>query len=282
VTKAKSIPRVAGLLALLSGASFAAEPQAAATSANPGTVVRWSAPGTKRCIMGKRGWAPLQETCYFPIDLLQKPGNVKVSRRGAKGQIETAVVAVGPWNYGTEQIDLGDTPQANPSPEDLQRNAREQKRVSKIWVRKETPARFELPLGAPVSPLPEAKTFGWRRIFNGKEAEQPHMGADFAIVAGTPVVAVADGTVLLADDLFYAGKAIFIDHGDGLVTESFHLSEIKVAKGQEVAKGDTIGLVGSTGRSSGPHLYFGVRWHGARINPEFLLGDPAKIPAVNP
>ena len=66
------------------------------------------------------------------------------------------------------------------------------------------------------------------------------------------------------------------------MTESFHLSEIKVSAGQEVTKGDTIGLVGSTGRSSGPHLYFGVRWHGARIDPKLLLEDPAKIPAVSP
>jgi hypothetical protein len=259
-----------------------AEPQRARVSADPGAVVRWSVPGTKLCLMGKRSWAPLQETCYYPIDLMTKPGTIKVSRRAASGRVETAEISVGPNNYGTEEIDLGDIPQGNPSPEDLQRNARDQRRVSKIWIRKETPARFELPLGPPLSPLPPAKTFGWKRIFNGKEAEQPHMGADFAIQAGTPVKAVADGRVLLADDLFFPGNAVFIDHGDGLVTESLHLSEIKVSAGQEVTKGDTIGLVGSTGRSSGPHLYFGVRWHGARIDPKLLLEDPAKIPAVSP
>jgi murein DD-endopeptidase MepM/ murein hydrolase activator NlpD len=251
-------------------------------SADPGTVVRWTVPGTRRCVMGKHSWAPLQETCYYPIDLLAKPGTIRVARRATSGRVETAEISVGPYNYGTEEIDIGDIPQANPSPEDLQRNALEQKRVSRIWSRKESPARFALPLGAPLSPLPEGKTFGWKRIFNGKEAEQPHMGADFAVVAGTPVVAVADGTVRLADDLFFAGNAVFIDHGDGLVTESFHLSEIKVSPGQEVAKGETIGLVGSTGRSSGPHLYFGVRWHGARVDPKFLLEDPAKIPALTP
>jgi len=232
--------------------------------------------------MGKRSWAPLQETCYYPIDLMTKPGTIRVSRRAASGRVETAEISVGPNNYGTEEIDLGEIPQANPSPEDLQRNAREQKQVGRIWIRKETSPRFELPLGAPLSPLPPGKTFGWKRIFNGKEAEQPHMGADFAITAGTPVKAVADGTVLLADDLFFAGNAVFIDHGDGLVTESFHLSEIRVSPGQEVTRGDTIGLVGSTGRSSGPHLYFGVRWHRARVDPEFLLEDPAKIPSVSP
>jgi murein DD-endopeptidase MepM/ murein hydrolase activator NlpD len=232
--------------------------------------------------MAKRSWAPLGDTCYYPIDLLEKPATVKVARRGASGRIETALISVGPYNYPSEEIDLGDIPQANPSPEDLERNAREQKLVSKVWSRKEGEARFTLPLGPPAAHPPPAKTFGWRRVFNGKEASQPHMGADYALTAGTPVLAVADGTVALADDLFYAGNAVFIDHGDGLVTESFHLSEIKVTAGQAVARGDTIGLVGSTGRSSGPHLYFGVRWHGARIDPKFVLEGPAKIPAVNP
>jgi murein DD-endopeptidase MepM/ murein hydrolase activator NlpD len=70
-------------------------------------------------------------------------------------------------------------------------------------------------------------------------------------------------------------------NGDGLVSMCFHLSEIKVQAGQEIKKGQTLGRVGSTGRATGPHLFFGVRWHDARINPQFLLEDPGKIPAVN-
>ena len=98
--------------------------------------------------------------------------------------------------------------------------------------------------------------------------------------ADTPVVAVANDKVVIAEDLFFPSNVVFIDHGDGLITMSFHLSKMTVKVGQQVQKGDTIGLVGTTGRSTGPHLFFGVRWHGARINPQFLLEDPAKIPAV--
>src|SRR5512135_1910903 len=261
--------------------ALAAEGHGVTISAAPGTLVRWSAPGTKRCRMNKRSWPALEETCYYPIDLLQKPGIIKITRWG-HGPGESARISVEPSPYGTQEIELGDIPQANPSPKDLRRNAHEQALLNKVWKRKEAPAKFTLPLGAPASPLPEGKDFGSKRVFNGKPAAQPHTGADYATPVNTPVLAVADGTVVVAQDLFFPGNAVFIDHGDGLISMSFHLSEIKVEAGQQVKKGDTVGLVGTTGRSTGPHLFFGVRWHGARINPQFLLKDPAKIPAVGP
>jgi len=261
--------------------ALAAQGHGVTVSAAPGTLVRWSAPGTKRCRMNGRSWPALQETCYYPVDLLQKPGLIKITRWGY-GPGESAHISVEPYSYETQEIDLGDIPQANPSSKDLRRDARDQVLLSKVWNRKEGPAKFTLPLGAPASPLPEGRAFGAKRVFNGKPAPHTHTGADYATPVGTPVLAVADGTVVVAEDLFFPGNAVFIDHGDGLFSMSFHLSEIKVKAGQQVKKGDTVGLVGTTGRSTGPHLYFGVRWHGARINPQFLLKDPAKIPAVGP
>jgi hypothetical protein len=261
--------------------ALAAQGHGVTVSAAPGTLVRWSAPGTKRCRMNGRSWPALQETCYYPVDLLQKPGLIKITRWGY-GPGESAHISVEPYSYETQEIDLGDIPQANPSPKDLKRDARDRALLSKVWNRKEGPAKFTLPLGAPASRLPEGRAFGAKRVFNGKPALHTHTGADYATPVGTPVLAVADGTVVVAEDLFFPGNAVFIDHGDGLFSMSFHLSEIKVKAGQQVKKGDTVGLVGTTGRSTGPHLFFGVRWHGARINPQFLLKDPAKIPAVGP
>ena len=250
-------------------------------SAAPGTLVRWSMPGTERCGMNRRTWPALHETCYYPIDLLQKPSLIKITRSG-NGRSESARISVEPFEYATQEIDLGDIPQAKPSPEDLRRAGREESVVAKVWTRKEGPARFALPLGEPARPLPEGRDFGSKRIFNGTPAGQPHMGADYTISQGTPVRAAADGTVALAENQFYSGNAVYIDHGDELISMYFHLSEIKVKAGQEVKKGDTVGLVGTTGRSTGAHLFFGARWHNARINPQFLLEDPAKIPAVGP
>lgn len=262
------------------GAAGSSDNPAASLEAVQGTLVRWSVPGTKTCRMGGRSWAALQETCYYPIDMLHKPGLVKVSRRGV-GPAKFANIAVTASSYGTQDIDLGDIPQANPSAADLRRNTRDQARVAKVWARREGPARFTLPLGTPATPLPEPKGFGAKWIFNGKpEASEIHSGVDYALATGTPVLALADGTVAIAEELFFAGNAVFVDHGDRLVGMYFHLSEIKVRAGQDVKKGETLGLVGATGRVSGPHLHFGIRWHGARIDPRFLFDDPARIPAL--
>jgi murein DD-endopeptidase MepM/ murein hydrolase activator NlpD len=265
----------------ISAAEHKAHPKAsaAALSAQPGTLVRWSVPGTTRCRMHARSWSPIGDTCYFPIDLEQKPGVVTVTRQG-KSRSESARVAVEPRAYGTQTIELPDIPQANPSAADLKRNERERVLLAKIFARKESAPRFDLPLGKPANPLPAGKSFGVDRVFNGKPAVQPHMGSDYAVPVGSAVLAVADGTVVLAQDLFYPGNAVFIDHGDGLISMYFHLSDIDVEAGQEVQKGNHLGKVGTTGRSTGPHLFFGVRWHNARIDPRFLLEDPALIPAL--
>jgi len=279
-------PLLLGTLALAYSiphpAQAAAGPIATLTAA-PGSLVRWSAPGAKRCTMKGRSWAPLKETCYYPIDLQERPGRITITitiTRSGPGQRESTHISVEPFDYGTEDINLPDIPQAHPSAEDLKRDSRDRLLLSKIWNRKEGPPRFTLPLGLPARPLPKGKSFGVKRLFNGKPASQPHTGTDYTTPVGSPVLAVADGTVVAADDLFYEGNAVFIDHGDGLISMYFHLADIKVEAGQEVKKGHTLGRVGSTGRATGPHLFFGVRWHNARINPDLLLGDPAKIPTV--
>ena len=265
-------------LALPCAASVAAE---LTISAAPGALVRWSVPGTKRCGMHARSWESLQETCYYPIDLEQKPGRIRVSRQG-QGRTEFAHISVESHDYGTEEVELSDIPQAHPSSEDLRRNAREGVLLNKAFGRKEGPATFTLPLGPPAKPLPAGKSFGVKRIYNGKPAAQLHTGIDYPTPVGSPLLAVADGTVVVAQDLFFPGNAVIIDHGNGLFSMYFHLAEITVKTGQQLVKGERVGTVGSTGRSTGPHLFFGVRWHNSRIDPQFLLKDPARIPAIGP
>jgi murein DD-endopeptidase MepM/ murein hydrolase activator NlpD len=113
-------------------------------------------------------------------------------------------------------------------------------------------------------------SFGTRRMFNGKLASI-HKGTDFRAATGTPVLAGNSGIVLLAQPLYYEGNCVMIDHGQGLISISMHLSRIDVKPGQPIAKGQQVGLSGATGRVTGPHLHWAIRWQGAMLDPTKLL-----------
>ena len=113
--------------------------------------------------------------------------------------------------------------------------------------------------------------FGGQRIMN-KIPKNPHQGMDIAAKEGTEVKASADGEVVLAyPDLFYSGNVVVIDHGFGLQTIYAHLKEMKCKRGDKVKQGDVIGLVGKTGRVTGPHLHWGASLRNIRFNPQSLL-----------
>ena len=121
---------------------------------------------------------------------------------------------------------------------------------------------------------------GADRTLNGAPQNRPHSGVDVARVRGTPwedfhgkdIVAPADGLVTLAEtDLYFEGGTIFIDHGQKIESAMLHLSRVDVEPGEVVRKGDVIGAVGMTGRSSGPHLHWTINWHGTPIDPALLV-----------
>ena len=112
--------------------------------------------------------------------------------------------------------------------------------------------------------------FGTGRIFNGKVSSR-HLGVDYQGATGTPVVAANRGVVALVDTFFLAGRVVYVDHGGGVVTGYFHLSKPLVAKGDTVDRGQRIGLVGATGRVTGPHLHWTARYGVQTMNPEDLL-----------
>ena len=114
--------------------------------------------------------------------------------------------------------------------------------------------------------------YGSQRILNG-EPRRPHLGIDIAAPAGTPVFASAAGMVTLAEtDLYFTGGTIIVNHGHGLSTVYSHLSKIDVRNGQTVARGQKIGAIGSTGRSTGPHLDWRINWFQERLDPLLLAG----------
>jgi murein DD-endopeptidase MepM/ murein hydrolase activator NlpD len=123
-----------------------------------------------------------------------------------------------------------------------------------------------------IRPVPQdsSSSFGYRRVINGTP-RAPHSGADLKAPSGTEVLASNDGRVVLAGDYFFAGKSVILDHGGGLYTMYFHLSEFKVEDGATVRKGDVLALSGMTGRVTGPHLHWGARLGNARIDPFELI-----------
>jgi murein DD-endopeptidase MepM/ murein hydrolase activator NlpD len=122
---------------------------------------------------------------------------------------------------------------------------------------------------APVRAAP-TDSFGTRRTFNGQLASV-HKGMDFRARPGTVVRAGNSGVVVLARPLFFEGNCVVVDHGLGLYTISMHLSRIDVREGQRVSTGERVGLSGATGRVTGPHLHWAVRWQNAYLDPAKLL-----------
>jgi murein DD-endopeptidase MepM/ murein hydrolase activator NlpD len=128
-----------------------------------------------------------------------------------------------------------------------------------------------------VEPVSGKRTgiFGSVRIMNG-QARNPHNGEDIGAPMGADVAATNDGIVRITVDHIFSGKGVFVDHGLGFYTMYFHLSEILVKDGDLVTAGQIIGKVGATGRATGPHLHWGVKLNGARVNPYALLDLPFK------
>jgi len=243
---------------------------------SPGSVVRWPGDGIESCAMGKRTWSPLEGACFYAIDLLRGEGAIDLVRtRG--GQRESLAIRVGAYPYPVQRLTLPKE-KVDLSAEDLARVQRESADIARLWGRT-GPRRFTLPLHPPLDPLPEGGRFGSRRIING-QPKSPHSGADYSVAAGEPVLAAGAGVAALVDDHFFAGRSVFVDHGDGLISMYFHLSRADVKTGESVHRGQRIGAVGSTGRATGPHLHFGVRWHRSRVDPGSLLGEPTGLPQV--
>ena len=266
----RSLPLLAAALA---GALPAAPPAAEATpSAPPGSVVRWAGPELVSCALEGREWPPLDGACWYPLDL-GRAGTVELVRRSTGG-VASRRVRIAPYPWPTQRLEVEER-YVSPSAAELARIAREKERVARLWSLS-TPRRFALPLAPPLEKLPAASRFGARRVFNG-QPRSPHAGADYAAAPGTPVHAAADGRVVLAEEHFFAGRSVYVDHGEGLISMSFHLERIAVVEGDEVRRGQVLGTVGATGRVTGPHLHFGLRWRGARVDPGILLGRGAPV-----
>jgi murein DD-endopeptidase MepM/ murein hydrolase activator NlpD len=192
--------------------------------------------------------------------------NVRLAEGGARDLSRT--IEIHPAHYRTGSLTVA--PKfVEPGAEALKQIEAERLLKDSVFATSTPEPLWTASFRAPVAAQP-TDSFGTRRMFNGKLASI-HKGMDFRASAGTPVRAANSGVVVLARPLYYEGNCVVIDHGLGLFTLSMHLSRIDVREGQRVAIGERLGLSGATGRVTGPHLHWAVRWQSAYLDPSKLL-----------
>lgn len=201
------------------------------------------------------------------------PLRLEVTSPGHRKQVLEIPVTTRPWKI--ENIKGVPESTVNPPPQIAARIEREQAAVAQARKRDDARAdfigAFDWPVRGRVSGV-----YGSQRIYNGTP-KSPHSGLDVAAPKGTPILAPAPGIVTLAEpDLYLTGGTVLIDHGHGLSSNFLHLSRIDVKVGDRVERGQQFGLVGATGRATGPHMHWGMSWFTVRVDPQLLLDATAR------
>jgi murein DD-endopeptidase MepM/ murein hydrolase activator NlpD len=170
--------------------------------------------------------------------------------------------------FGVQRITL---PQelVHLSPESLKRVEEEKRRTEALWAVRSEDRRWHGEFLAPVEGRIKA-FFGISRILNG-ERRGRHNGIDIKAPRGEKVLCPNGGRVVMVDELFFGGRTVVVDHGQGLFTFYMHLDTVGVRMNQVIRRGEVVGTVGATGRATGPHLHWGVRLEGARVDPLSLM-----------
>ena len=205
------------------------------------------------------------------VDLETAPGTypVQIAAESADARPlpATHLLAVAARRFPTRRLRVAPV-YVEPPAAEIERIAADAARLDALFktaTGQSLPGRFE----APVAAAPQ-DTFGARSIYNG-QSRSPHAGVDFRAPTGNPIASPGAASVVLADDLFFTGRTVALDHGLGLISVLAHLSKIGVRVGDAVKAGDVVGEVGATGRVTGPHLHWSVRLNGARVDPMSLL-----------
>jgi hypothetical protein len=215
---------------------------------------------------GGRAWFAL---AGVDVEAPAGPSTLSITTHTASGVANLGqTVEIHPAHYRTGTLTVA--PKfVEPGPEELRQIEAEKHLKENVFGSSAGKPLWRGNFRAPVA-APRTSSFGMRRTFNGKLASI-HEGMDFRARSGTPVRAANSGVVVLARPLYYEGGCVAVDHGLGLFTLSMHLSRIDVKEGQHVATGELLGLSGATGRVTGPHLHWAVRWQGAYLDPAKLL-----------
>jgi murein DD-endopeptidase MepM/ murein hydrolase activator NlpD len=262
---------LAPLLAFAAGAARAEVPLALdGKLTQGGLVVARTLPGATATLDGKT--LAVDTTGAFVLGFThdaKREWTLVVTAPG--GARATRTLRVAPRQYPAQRIDGVPPHLVEPPPEVMQRLEEEY-----FLVRKARAAMSAQPFWRTGFIWPAvgrvSGVYGSRRIVNGKPL-RPHFGVDVAAPPGAPVRAAAAGTVTLAHhDLYFSGRTVIVDHGLGVSTLYIHMNELRVATGDRVAQGQVIGTIGTTGRSTGPHLHWGLNWFQDYLDPATVVG----------
>lgn len=205
------------------------------------------------------------------IPVKHAPGTAYVERMENGKLVKAYEIKIANKEYPTESITIKDKTKVNPPKRDFKRIKSEAELLNRVLSNFEQQKIEGLTLAKPAQGRISSE-FGFRRIING-QPKNHHRGIDIAAPIGAPVHASANGTVTLAQDLFFTGNTVVVDHGQGWQTIYCHLDSIDVAINQPVTTESKIGTVGKTGRATGPHLHFGMILNQARVDPSLFWND---------
>ena len=292
--------RSLALVCLFAGASFVPPGARASAAENctPGTELRLSAPdsgqgtvlllelksakafvevngewGGRSVALWKEGDNETERKGLVGVDLEKAPGEyeLKIAGQSASGEKFSCKTMVGvkEGHFATEKLQVGKQ-FVEPSAEQIKRADEERQKLREIYDRVTPEKLWDGKFRIPLDGVTTGSNFGRRRILNGNPGS-PHGGADLPGTTGTPVHAAQRGRVVLAEDLFFSGNTVVVDHGLGIYTFYGHFSEIDAKVGDIVETGAVLGKVGATGRVTGPHLHWGLTVEKARVNPMQLV-----------
>ncbi len=200
---------------------------------------------------------------FIPVNYRSTPGmkQVVISYDTGEKKVDLNITS---GHYKSETITVAPS-KVTPNAQQRKRTAREYQEAMKIYGTFHKKRYWNQPFIAPMHSH-ITSSFGTARMFNNT-LKSYHSGTDFRAAVGTPVHATNDGVVVLAKNRYYAGNSVVIDHGEGIYSCYYHLSDIQVKKGDVVTQGETLGLSGMSGRVSGPHLHYAIMLNGVQVDP---------------
>lgn len=203
------------------------------------------------------------------IPLSSPLGELKVQISTADNQYSEQSIQINDYPYAQQRLVVKEDKYVNPDQEQLDRYKREADEQNAVY-RSFTSGSESFPHFIAPTRGKFSNSFGKKRFFNG-EPRAPHSGLDIPAPQGQKVIAPADGVIAATGEYFFNGNTVMIDHGHGIVSMICHLSAINVKKGDVVKQGDLVGLVGKTGRVTGPHLHWSLSLNDARVDPQLVL-----------